>query len=46
MYRFGIFGKDARMKYLCLALKRDGYPAEMFENQDLQQFIDKNRRIV
>ena len=46
MYRFGIFGKDARMKYLCLALKRDGYPAEMFENQDLQQFIDKNDIIV
>ena len=46
MYRFGIFGKDARMKYLCRALTRDGYPAEMFEAQELNGFVAKNDIIV
>lgn len=46
MYRFGIFGKDARMKYLCMALKREGYSARMFEAQNLDEFISESDIIV
>lgn len=46
MYRFGIFGKDARMKYLCQSLKKDGFPAEMFDDKDVEGFIAKNDIIV
>ncbi len=38
MYSFGIFGSDARMKYLCASLVRDGYAASMLEG-DVRLFV-------
>lgn len=46
MYRFGIFGSDARMKYLEALLRGDGYEAQMFKDGQLDKFIQENDVIV
>ena len=46
MYRFGIFGSDARMKYLAASLCSDGYAAQLFEDQQLDKFISENDVLV
>jgi len=46
MNHFGIFGNDLRMKYLCEAFKEDCYPAQMFNGQELDSFIEQNDIIV
>lgn len=46
MYRFGVIGDDARMKYLCEGLKKDGYCAHFGGTDSARTVIDDSDIVI